>query len=479
VIARTCVGVAWLLPAVAAADDTHYQDQIVGEDALGMGGAFTGVADDASAAFYNPGGLALIRSSSISGSLSVYGYESREIENGLQTQQGTRDLSHEDYPTRGIGGGVVRRFGKRGPDRVRPFAFAMSTFIPFQGSYTYQVGYRVDGPYPPPYDYVRYTDRTLTISEDDKTVWAGPSLAWRVSDRLGIGLSAFLSTRTLSRRYDESWVDVVLDDPSGSDSAEYASITTTDLSLTALTTVLRLGVLWAATPRFRLGLMVSPPSIPVTSSGRITNRSLLASAIAGYEGSVTFDRSSYEAEEVNAAMPANARVGLAYAFSDTSLVAADGSVYLPIEYTPEHPLVRLPLGSVFTDNLWVASFERRLTTNANVGFETLLFERVPLRVGAFTNFSSAPDVVPGTEPMQPSVDMFGGSFAVGYRDEGYDISIGAAGMRGLGHALAFNADPLAPEPYSRQRYEQTAVYLYLAGAKKAAGTAAREFLKPE
>ncbi len=476
-ITRTCLGLALLLPAYAVADDTHYQDLIMGEDALGMGGAFTAVADDASAAFYNPGGLALIKGSSLSGSLSVYGYERRTLTDGLQTQQGNRTLQHEDYPTRPFGGGVVKRFGKKGPDRVRPFAFAMSTYIPYQSNYRWQIGYRIDDPYEydPYYEPVLYTDRTITISEDDKTIWAGPSLAWRVSDRLGLGFSAFLSTRTLDRHYDESWVDVTTEVEDGSDVADYANIITTDLSMTALTTVLRFGVLWSPAPRFRLGLMLSPPSIPIMSSGDLRNRSLLATAGLA----PTYDRSTVDVEEINAAMPANARLGLAYAFSESSLVAVDGSVHLPLEYTSDEPLVLLPPGSTFTDNYWVAVFERRLTTNVNVGFETMVGEHVPIRVGVFTNFSSAPDPVAGSVPMQPSVDMFGGSIALGYRDEGYAISIGAAGMAGNGYGLSFNSDPLAGRPYEREDYRQRAFYLFLSGAKQAAGRAVRDFTKFE
>jgi hypothetical protein len=81
-------------PGHPAADDTHYQDFLVGEHALGIGGAFTAIADDASAAFYNPAGLALMGRLTISGALSVYGYERR---GSTALQHGARrdDFIHE------------------------------------------------------------------------------------------------------------------------------------------------------------------------------------------------------------------------------------------------------------------------------------------------------------------------------------------------------------------------------------------------
>src|SRR5437879_9797076 len=57
----------------ARADDANYRPYVVGGRAAGMGGAFTALADDGSAPYYNPGGLAFVRKSQLSLSGSVYG----------------------------------------------------------------------------------------------------------------------------------------------------------------------------------------------------------------------------------------------------------------------------------------------------------------------------------------------------------------------------------------------------------------------
>ena len=55
----------------AVADQFHYNNFIMGDRAVGMGGAYGGVSDDASGMIYNPAGLAFALSNDISGSASI------------------------------------------------------------------------------------------------------------------------------------------------------------------------------------------------------------------------------------------------------------------------------------------------------------------------------------------------------------------------------------------------------------------------
>ncbi|MEN9833841.1 MAG: hypothetical protein RL011_34, partial [Pseudomonadota bacterium] len=54
------------------ADQFHYNNVLVGTRAMGMGGAFAGIADDASGIYYNPGGLAFALSNDIQGSANAF-----------------------------------------------------------------------------------------------------------------------------------------------------------------------------------------------------------------------------------------------------------------------------------------------------------------------------------------------------------------------------------------------------------------------
>jgi long-chain fatty acid transport protein len=62
---------ASLTPA-ARADLFHYSNLLIGQRALGLGGAFTALSDDTSGLYYNPGGLALQSSIELSGSINTF-----------------------------------------------------------------------------------------------------------------------------------------------------------------------------------------------------------------------------------------------------------------------------------------------------------------------------------------------------------------------------------------------------------------------
>ncbi len=62
-----------LTPSLPAkADLFHYSNLLIGQRALGLGGAFTALSDDTSGLYYNPGGLALQSSLELSGSINTF-----------------------------------------------------------------------------------------------------------------------------------------------------------------------------------------------------------------------------------------------------------------------------------------------------------------------------------------------------------------------------------------------------------------------
>lgn len=447
--AASLVLVALAAPArPAAADDTHYQDFLVGEHALGIGGAFTALADDAAAAFYNPAGLALIGRSSISGSLSVYGFERREVDGAYNTPLGSDDFVHEDTPTFPISVGLVRKFGRKQDDGVRNHAFAFSTVIPYQGSTTYR-GDLSDGTL---FDHVR-------VREENRWLWVGPSYAYRIHPRLAVGLTGYLATRELSHAFDRSSAEAG-EIQAGVQTLTYGQVDATEISVTDRSVLLRLGVLWQPTDRVRLGLMVGLPSIRIDSGAKVTRRQLLADFVDPDNAYGTYS-DQREERDGSSPFPLHVRLGAAALLGLRSVVSADVSLYAPVSYD------LLEIGQVAPDDYFVPHVERQLTFNANVGFETLLGGHVPLRAGVFTNFSSAPTPEEGAVAMNPHVDRFGASLSTGYRDDDYDIQVGIAGLTGAGTALVPSAsgDPF----YVRTDMRANSVYLFISGAKEAVG----------
>ena len=69
---------SWILlklPGISRADDQHYQSFVVGDEAMGMGGAYTAIAADPSGGWYNPAGIVDVRNTSLSLSANLYGIQ--------------------------------------------------------------------------------------------------------------------------------------------------------------------------------------------------------------------------------------------------------------------------------------------------------------------------------------------------------------------------------------------------------------------
>ncbi len=67
----------------AAADDYHYTNNLIGERAAGMGGAFVAVADDTSGLYYNPAGTMFATGNSVSASGNTWRQESKTYNGAL------------------------------------------------------------------------------------------------------------------------------------------------------------------------------------------------------------------------------------------------------------------------------------------------------------------------------------------------------------------------------------------------------------
>ncbi len=60
------------LAGIASADEFHYNNLIIGDRAIGMGGAYTGVSDDPSGLYYNPAGVVYTTGRNLSASVNAF-----------------------------------------------------------------------------------------------------------------------------------------------------------------------------------------------------------------------------------------------------------------------------------------------------------------------------------------------------------------------------------------------------------------------
>jgi len=69
---RIVLGLVFIWNSISFADQFHYQNLIIGDRAVGMGGAYAGVADDSSGVYYNPAGLGFALSNDLSGNANAF-----------------------------------------------------------------------------------------------------------------------------------------------------------------------------------------------------------------------------------------------------------------------------------------------------------------------------------------------------------------------------------------------------------------------
>lgn len=96
---------AVMKPSPALAGPYNFSDVLVGDRAMGMGGAFAGVADDASALYYNPAGLGYATSSSLSAAVNAFQYTRREYEKLFAGKDSFVEESQDLIPS--FTGGVI------------------------------------------------------------------------------------------------------------------------------------------------------------------------------------------------------------------------------------------------------------------------------------------------------------------------------------------------------------------------------------
>ncbi|MEM9070331.1 MAG: hypothetical protein AAGE52_17620 [Myxococcota bacterium] len=472
--------IVWVLSAtsVVCADDTHYQTFLIGERALGMGGAATGVANESSATFYNPAGIALMDSDALGGNLSVNAFDRRVIEDGYGSLVGVRDLRATSRPGVPLFGSFVKRIGPRDENGVRRHAFALSTVNTINRRLRYEV------------EVLNMDTRvreSLKIENEQRTTWYGPTLALRLRDDLAIGLSAFWVRQRFRHREDSTNVtDLTFSPERGTFENETAFVRENLAIVSTHHLAFRLGAAWSPTPHWRIGLMFQPPGIELRDNARIQERRILADTIAD-PAFATLQFSDQRGLGGALPIPWRLRLGGAYEPFDGLLIGADVS-FIGRVGRPNDPVRRF--GSPDADPVtgfvpqpgdYVSqSSHREFTFNFSVGLEAVLAGVVPLRVGFFTDRSAAPEVDNPTNVYQPvHVDRYGSTLSVGVRSGDYDISLGAAVLFGRGDGLRTNPfgvdDP--PETYLPTQVTDRTVYFFISGYKRAASRLARRVIR--
>ena len=453
----------------ARADPFHAQTLPLGQRAVGMGGAYTAIADDPSATFYNPAGIIMSSDSALSASLTLVAFDRAIVEGGYRTANGRSSLNHRTGTSLPVFVSAVKQLGRRDALGRRRHAFALSTFTRSQRRLSFDVQMRQPTP-------TGSTLATLSVDDSHRTVWHGLSYAYRPLAHLAIGISGFLSVTRTS--YSEERIAAELGAVDFSDgtlrtdrSAWISHLADTNVK----NMLLRIGLLYRASERLRIGIMVQPPSLHVRGRGKVRER-VLRTDLTTDPASSSLRNVSEGDLVARAPQPWELRVGGSYLLRHWLTLSADLSFYGP-SGSQRRPIVAIgprredpetgavPEAGAFVSETW------RRTANGNValGLEAILKDTIAIRTGLYTDFSSAPKVpARSTEYQPPKVHRLGGTLSLGLVSDGYDISLGMIGLVGRGRALSFDAQTTNVDDRYRQTVAKDRVFLFfLTGVKSA------------
>ncbi len=369
--------VIWLIVAVAIAFARpalarNYQNYPIGERASGIGGAYIGIADDASGAYHNPAGLALAPYNQFSLTGTVYGYSRTRYENvALFGADGTSGSLETFYANPNFFG-TVYRLDKT--DSAAP-TFAFSIVTPdFSVSHS----------------QIDLEGGVVTAASDERvqTYWFGPSYARRLSDNVALGATAYGLFG--QEQYDSQWSGKIgpdeldiLDDP-----IRLMGFSSEDRQTLGVLACVGLLAHWKDA---RVGVVARSPSAQVWGKGRYTLESL-----STYQGQ-TFEDDDDTKFEPRRVEPAMLGAGASYTLGSVVL-AADAKYHAAATYEDADKAVVKQ------------KIELRPVVNLNLGIEWNVNRTVALRGGFYTNESA---LKADPENDTPAIDLNGLTAGVG------------------------------------------------------------------
>ncbi len=448
----------------------------MGERGLGMGGAFTGLANDPSSAFYNPAGLARLEDFALSASLTLSAFDRQRIDNGLQTPEGAADLKHTSRPSLPLFAGFAKQIGWREGD-ARRHAIGLSTLVFDRRRIDLDGAVRTIEP------NAQHVN-AISVAEDRSVRWFGISYAYRMSRALSLGVSAFLSVSRM--RHNEEILEVDLEGVTDIETVYANSAVlsrSTRVNRRVANGIFRLGVLYAFSGRLKLGAMFQPPSFRFRGKASIEDRVVSAFALPENQAA-SYASNPQKGLDAHDPTPWELRVGGSWAPNYRLLFSLDVSAY-GRRGSPSDPVIAIgerkpdpqtglspEIGRFVLEN-WYG----KRTANVAWGVEYRIKDFVILRGGLFTDLSGAPSLPKTSRVYRPSdVNRVGATLSVGLLARGYDFSLGTATTLGWGKTLAYAAER-PDRPYARTSMREETFFVFLSGARSAAGKLAEDAYK--
>ena len=395
--------VALVLASTAArADDTHYQDYVLGGRGSGIGGAYAAIADDPSGIFYNPAGLVDSHKTTVDVETSLYGLELNFRRNNPPNLSELRQFSPADLEVIPSDAGAVYGFGTRSPQGA-PLALGFDVAVPsYHSSSVHQTTGSATG------DFASFQRTVL-----DRTLQAAIGGAYRLNPLWSFGLSAVSLIRTYTQAEEITFR-----------STDSFRNTTANVSFenVSLRAVAGAKLTWGT---WLFGAALGTPTVKIQERGSVDLVEAYRGPNSGLDtkgGLVELSPGTSVGSET--VEPLFLRAGVAHYKPRAWTVSAQATFHLPTTY--ERFVVNAPddaSAQLAARDLQIPSHvSRSAILDVNLGYDMLVYEHYSFAFGAFTDFSSAPALttLPGSDQLAPgssrltNVNLYGVTVAGGF-----------------------------------------------------------------
>lgn len=461
-----------LSPRPVHAQANNYQDFIIGPQAVGLGGAFTAIADDPTASYYNPAGLTQLKGTRLGLSLTAYGLEYRYTRSGLSRGDQQADLDRLGFVSLPTQLGFARPFGKKDKYGRRVWSIAFTILSPWRSNFRFRQGIR---------DARSSFNALYAVNQSRQTFMAGPSLARRFG-RFSVGASLFYAHHSMSSSLTQTGTLRLCQQGRCQPDQSYTLLSTIDGFSGSFN--FRFGALYQLNPQWRFGLMTSLSSFRVLGSVDYRLQRIQTSLD---KKSLREDFEIQESVALRRPLPWEIRLGAFYAPRPHLQFSLDLTFYPPQSFE----LLAFENKRVPEMLQHPNRIRRNPIANVNLGSRIYLKPNVPLSFGLYTNLSSAdpvkvtPDsnfqsVLNATKDCQFKACLsyqhnIGFTAAIGFVlgrgvvDIGLDVAYG----RGYTQRLSFTAQ----QEFQWVQSEKIVVYLYLSGAVQALNRSVKDIIR--
>ena len=391
------------------ADEYHFNNFFIGDRAASMGGAYCAIADGPEGVYYNPAGLSFSSSNYFSLSANAIQYK-QFIYKGIKFDGAKESI---DYTRRSFSF-IPNFFGFL--QKYKHFTFAFTVASPDSELFDQRDSFKI----PTLENGLSYTNNlNVDLSKTYMVYEAGPSFSFLPSKQLSIGFGLFVRYTNKREIFQQSQIYDL------KNKASKTSFSSQYIRDDIVCLVGNFGIQYMPIKYLSIGYSASMPLHLVDVKSQKTTvmeginkpNMLLGYFDAGVDSRENDVINIFE-DGLFRSTFVKQTIGIAGFITKSVVVSLDGSFYVAVQ----------DVENEYSD------FRNWFTWNVSTGVEWYITQNFPLRLGFFTDNANTPELESGKTDQLDHVNMYGGSFSIGYATASMSVNLGATISGGVGKA---------------------------------------------